>query len=188
MTGVWALAALWLALALVASLLSIWLKISTALSEIVVGTIAQLLIGAMIGPAVLGTDESWVKFLSGIGAIVLTFLAGAELDPVVFRQQWKEAAAIGFASFLLPFLCCAAAAHYLLGWQVMPSWLAESRRGKFPVARSASRARRSPARAMASRRVRLDLTSANSAATKKALRASRTTMATTRVNTDSKLT
>jgi Kef-type K+ transport system membrane component KefB len=124
MTGVWALAALWLALALVASLLSIWLKISTALSEIVVGTIAQLIIGAVIGAAMLGTDESWVKFLSGIGAIVLTFLAGAELDPLVVRQKWKEAVAIGFASFLLPFLSCAAAAHHLLGWEVMPSWLA----------------------------------------------------------------
>ena len=139
MTGVWALAALWLGLALIASLLSIWLRISTALSEIVVGTIAQLIIGAAIGSAVLGsavlgsavlgaavlgTDESWVKFLSGIGAIVLTFLAGAELDPVVFKLKWKEAALVGFASFLLPFLGCAAAAHYLLGWAVMPSWLA----------------------------------------------------------------
>jgi Kef-type K+ transport system membrane component KefB len=124
MTGVWALAALWLGLALIASLLSIWLRISTALSEIVVGTIAQLIIGAVIGSAVLGTDESWVKFLSGIGAIVLTFLAGAELDPVVFRAKWKEAVAVGLASFALPFLGCAAAAHYLLGWDVMPSWLA----------------------------------------------------------------
>src|SRR6266542_312416 len=124
MTSVWALAALWLGLALIASLLSIWFRISTALSEIVVGTIAQLIIGAAIGSAVLGTDESWIKFLSGIGAIVLTFLAGAELDPVVFRLKWKEAAAVGLASFSLPFLGCAAAAHYLLGWDVMPSWLA----------------------------------------------------------------
>ncbi len=124
MTDVWALAALWLGLALVASLLSIWLRISTALSEIVVGTIAQLIIGAVVGSAVLGTNESWVQFLSGIGAIVLTFLAGAELDPVVFRLKWKEAAAVGLASFFFPFLGCAAAAHYLLGWQVMPSWLA----------------------------------------------------------------
>ena len=124
MTGVWALAALWLGLALIASLLSIWLRISTALSEIVVGTIAQLIIGAAIGSSLLGTDESWVKFLAGIGAIVLTFLAGAELDPVVFKLKWKEAAAVGFASFLLPFLACAAAAHYLLGWEIMPSWLA----------------------------------------------------------------
>src|SRR5438270_9432981 len=124
MTGVWALAALWLGLALVASLLSIWLRISTALSEIVVGTIAQLIIGAAIGSAVLGTDESWIKFLSGIGAIVLTFLAGAELDPQVFKLKWKEAAAVGLASFFLPFLGCAAGAYYVLGWDGMPSWLA----------------------------------------------------------------
>jgi glutathione-regulated potassium-efflux system ancillary protein KefC len=83
-----------------------------------------LIIGAAIGSAVLGTDESRVKFLSGIGAIVLTFLAGAELDPVVFRLKWKEAAAVGLASFFFPFLACAAAAHYLLGWEIMPSWLA----------------------------------------------------------------
>src|SRR5882672_3383754 len=124
MTGVWALAALWLGLALIASLISIWFRISTALSEIVVGTIAQLIIGAVVGSAVLGTDESWVKFLSGMGAIVLTFLAGAELDPVVFKRKWKEAAAVGLASFFFPFLGCAAAAHYLLGWETMPSWLA----------------------------------------------------------------
>jgi glutathione-regulated potassium-efflux system ancillary protein KefC len=124
MTGVWALAALWLGLALIASLISIWLRISTALSEIVVGTIAQLIIGAAVGAAVLGTDESWIKFLSGIGAIVLTFLAGAELDPEVFRRKWREATAVGLASFFLPFVGCAAGAHYVLGWQLMPSWLA----------------------------------------------------------------
>jgi Kef-type K+ transport system membrane component KefB len=115
MSSIWALAALWLGLALLASLLSIWFRISTALSEIVVGTIAQLIIGAIVGHAVLGTDESWVKFLSGLGAIVLTFLAGAELDPAVFRLKWREAAAVGLASFFCPFLGCAAAAHYVLG-------------------------------------------------------------------------
>jgi len=124
MTGVWALAALWLGLALIASLLSIWFRVSTALSEIVVGMIAQLIIGVAVGSALLGTDEPWVKFLSGIGAIVLTFLAGAELDPQVFRLKWKEAVGVGFASFFFPFLGCAAAARYLLGWEVMPSWLA----------------------------------------------------------------
>src|SRR5665811_2579328 len=124
MTSVWALASLWLGLAIGTSLLAIWFRISSALSEIVVGTIAQLIIGAAVGSAVLGTDESWVKFLSGIGAIVLTFLAGAELDPQVFKLKWKEAATIGLASFSFPFLGCAAAAYYLLGWEVMPSWLA----------------------------------------------------------------
>src|SRR6476619_4601531 len=124
MTEIWALAAVWLGLALLATLLSIWLRIATALSEIVVGTIAQLVIGAIIGAAVLGTDQTWVKFLSGTGAILLTFLAGAELDPIVFRERWKEAGAVGVISFLAPFLGCAVAARYLLGWDQMASWLA----------------------------------------------------------------
>jgi glutathione-regulated potassium-efflux system ancillary protein KefC len=124
MTEIWALAALWLGLALFATLLSMWLRIATALSEIVVGTIAQLVIGAVIGATILGTGETWVKFLSGTGAIVLTFLAGAELDPVVFRTKWKEAGAIGLISFVVPFVLCAAAARFILGWEPMPSWLA----------------------------------------------------------------
>ena len=123
MHEVWGIAALWLGLALIATLISIWLKIATALSEIIVGTVAQLLIGALIGTT-LGSDEPWIKFLSGTGAIVLTFLAGAELDPVVFRAKWKEATAIGFISFLAPFLGCTAAAFYLLHWSVQSSWLA----------------------------------------------------------------
>lgn len=124
MTEIWALAALWLGLALIASLLSIWLRVSTALSEIVVGTVAQLVIGAALGAAILGTDETWIKVLSGTGAIVLTFLAGAELDPHVFRRKWKEATAVGLVGFFAPFFGCAAAAYYVLDWQVLPSWLA----------------------------------------------------------------
>jgi Kef-type K+ transport system membrane component KefB len=124
LTDIYAVAALWLGLALVATLLSIWLRVATALSEIVVGTIAQLIIGALIGSAVLGADETWIKFLSGTGAIVLTFLAGAELDPVVFRRKWKEATVIGLISFFAPFLGCAAIARWLLGWSPDASWLA----------------------------------------------------------------
>jgi glutathione-regulated potassium-efflux system ancillary protein KefC len=124
MTETWMLAALWLGLALLATLLSIWLRLATALSEIVVGTIAQLVIGALVGTAALGAGESWVTFLSGTGAMVLTFLAGAELDPVVFKRKWKEASAVGLASFFVPFLACAAAARWLLGWDPMASLLA----------------------------------------------------------------
>src|SRR2546425_4082290 len=124
MTETWALAALWLGLALIATLVSIWLRVATALSEIVVGTIAQLLIGALVGTAVLGGDQGWIKFLSGTGAIVLTFLAGAELDPEVFRRKWKEATAVGLISFFAPFLGCAAVARWWLAWDVEASWLA----------------------------------------------------------------
>jgi len=124
MTEIWAQAALWLGLALLASLLSIWFRMATALSEIVVGTIAQLFIGALLGSAILAGDASWIKFLSGAGAILLTFLAGAELDPVVFRKQWKQATAIGLVSFAAPFFGCAALARWGLGWSVDASWLA----------------------------------------------------------------
>jgi Kef-type K+ transport system membrane component KefB len=120
MTETWALAALWVGLALAAALVSNFLRIANALGEIVVGIAA----GAVIGSAALGSDASWIKFLSGAAAIVLTFLAGAELDPVVFRAKWKEATAVGLVSFAAPFLVCTAAAYYLLHWDVQASWLA----------------------------------------------------------------
>src|ERR1039457_1884721 len=124
MTDIYALAALWLGLALAATLLSIWLRIATAMSEIVVGTVAQLAIGAVVGGAALGADQSWIKFLASTGAILLTFLAGAELDPGVLRSRWKETMTVGLVAFITPFLGCAAAAYYLLHWSVDASWLA----------------------------------------------------------------
>jgi Kef-type K+ transport system membrane component KefB len=124
MTETWFLATLWVGLALIATLISIWLRVATALSEIVVGTVAQLIIGAVVSGTVLGVHEPWIKFLAGTGAIILTFLAGAELDPEVFRQKWKEATALGVAGFVAPFIGCAAVAHYGLGWDSRASWLA----------------------------------------------------------------
>jgi glutathione-regulated potassium-efflux system ancillary protein KefC len=124
MQNVWALASLWVGLALLATLLAIWFKISTALTEIVVGTVAQLFIGALVGTKGLGASSEWITFLAGTGAIVLTFLAGAELDPVIFRTKWKEAMVVGLVGFIGPFLGCAAVAHYILHWTVKSSWLA----------------------------------------------------------------
>jgi len=120
----WFLAALWVGLALVATLFAIWFRISTALSEIVVGTVAQLIIGVAIGGAGLGAQTPWVGFLAGTGAIVLTFLAGAELDPGIFRIKWKEATVVGLVGFFAPFLGSAAVAYYVLGWEPRPAWLA----------------------------------------------------------------
>ena len=124
MPNVWFLAALWVGLALLATLLAIWFRVSTALSEIVIGTVAQLVIGVIVGPNALGSSSAWVSFLAGTGAIVLTFLAGAELDPTVFRRQWKEAIVVGLASFFAPFLGASAVAYYVLGWTSSASWLA----------------------------------------------------------------
>ena len=47
MTEIYGLATLWLGLALVATLLSIWLRIATAMSEIIVGIVAAT-IGAVL--------------------------------------------------------------------------------------------------------------------------------------------
>ena len=124
MENVWALASVWVGLALIATLVAIWFKISTALSEIVVGTVAQLIIGAFFVHGELGAKAPWVTFLAGTGAIVLTFLAGAELDPQIFRMKWKEATVIGLVGFFGPFLGCTVIAHFILHWTVRSSWLA----------------------------------------------------------------
>ena len=123
MTEIYGLATLWLGLALVATLLSIWLRIATAMSEIIVGTVAQLVIGVAIGATALGTDQSWIRFLASIGAVILTFLAGAELDPQVMRREWKQALIVGLVAFAAPFLGCAAVARYVIGWSSDASWL-----------------------------------------------------------------
>jgi glutathione-regulated potassium-efflux system ancillary protein KefC len=124
MQNVWVLASLWVGLALVATLLAIWFRISTALTEIVVGTVAQLIFGAFIVQGGLAAKSEWISFLAGTGAIVLTFLAGAELDPAIFRTKWKESTVIGLVGFFGPFLGCTAVAHYVLHWTTRSSWLA----------------------------------------------------------------
>lgn len=124
MENVWVLAAIWMGLALVAALFAIWFKISTALTEIVVGVLAQAIFLKFLGAAGLGAKSPWITFLAGVGAVVLTFLAGAELDPAVFRAKWKETTVVGLIGFFAPFLGCAAIAHYVLHWGTMQSWLA----------------------------------------------------------------
>ena len=124
MDSVWLLAAVWFALAIISTLLGNWFKISIALTEIVVGTIAQLLIASLVVRSGLAGSTGWISFLAGTGAIVLTFLAGAELDPAIFRAKWKEASAVGLVGFLGPFLGCTAIAHYILHWSARSSWLA----------------------------------------------------------------
>jgi glutathione-regulated potassium-efflux system ancillary protein KefC len=123
MMNTWVLSALWVGLALIATLIAIGFRMSTALSEIVVGTAAQLIIGAAFARGGLLGNTEWITFLAGTGAIVLTFLAGAELDPAIFRTKWREALVIGLAGFFGPFLGCTLIAHFVLHWAIMPSWL-----------------------------------------------------------------
>jgi hypothetical protein len=70
MENVWLASAVWLGLALLASIISIRIAMSIALVEIVVGAVAGNVIGLHL--------TEWVNFLAGFGAILLTFLAGTE--------------------------------------------------------------------------------------------------------------
>ena len=105
---VWVASALWVGLALASALISIRLALSVALIEIMVGALGGNLIGL---PLTL-----WVNYLAGFGAILLTFLAGAEVDMEVVRRNVGASVGIGFVSFLLPYLGCMLAARYLLAW------------------------------------------------------------------------
>lgn len=109
MENMWYVAMVWIGLALIASVISIRTAVSVALVEIFVG---------VIGGNYLGLDPNtpWISFLAGFGAILLTFLAGAEIEPKILRKYAKESIIIGFASFLLPFLGAMAYAYYVAGW------------------------------------------------------------------------
>ena len=124
MTVMDALAAGWLALAILSTLLAHHLKISMALPEICVGMAAGFVAERWLAPGALGTDEGWLRFLAGAGAVLLTFLAGAELEPAVLRAKAREVLVVGAVGFLAPFLGCAAIARFVLGWDPAASWLA----------------------------------------------------------------
>lgn len=118
------LAALWLALAVLATVIARQFRISIALVEICVGVAAGWVAVRFFAPDALGADESWLRFLAAAGAVLLTFLAGAELEPAVLRAKWKEVTVVGLVGFFAPFLGCAAVAYYALGWDARASWLA----------------------------------------------------------------
>ena len=122
MEQVWYTAAAWIGLALLASLISIRIGISVALVEIFLGFVAGNL-GTYFGSA-LFQPNAWINFLAGFASVVLTFLAGAEIEPESFRRQLKPTLAIGILSFLLPFLGAWAYAYWVSGWTWQASQIA----------------------------------------------------------------
>jgi Kef-type K+ transport system membrane component KefB len=108
MEELWFTAAIWIGLALLSSLISIRIGISVALIEIVVGACA-----ANLFPF---TATDWINALAAIGAVTLTFLAGAEIDPKVIRRNLASTLVIGAVGFLAPYLGVLAYAHYALDW------------------------------------------------------------------------
>ena len=123
MTETLGIATVWLGLAVFSTILANHLHVSMALMEICVGVAAAAIVEHYLGNGALGSDVEWLRFLAGSGAILLTFLAGAELEPAVLRSKWSEVTVIGLVGFLAPFLGCAALARYVLGWDPSASWL-----------------------------------------------------------------
>ena len=104
--------AIWVGMALIASLASIRIALPVALVEIVVGALA----GNIPGVREHIEQTTFVVFLASAGSIVLTFLAGAEIDPVSLRRHWKASLSIGVVSFTLPFAGAWAFCEFVLGW------------------------------------------------------------------------
>jgi len=117
-------AAVWFGLAVVSTVLASRLKVSLALVEICVGVAAGAIATRFLSPGSMGSDLPWLRFIASAGAILLTFLAGTELDPTALRLKWKEVLIVGFVGFLAPFLGCAALARFALGWNTSASLLA----------------------------------------------------------------
>jgi len=115
--NVWFVAAVWMAMALVASLVSIRTGISVALVEILVGVLAGNLFG-------LHQTTEWINFLAMLGSGVLTFLPGAEIDPHSLRANIRASALIGVLSFALPFVGVWMFAQFVLGWSMPQSQIA----------------------------------------------------------------
>ncbi|MGN6794593.1 MAG: cation:proton antiporter [Streptosporangiaceae bacterium] len=105
-------AAIWLGMALLASVVSIKIAVPVALVEIVIGALA----GNVPGVSSHISQPGFVAFLASAGSLVLTFLAGSEIDPVSLRGHWKASLSIGFASFLLPGISAFLFCRYALGW------------------------------------------------------------------------
>src|SRR5581483_9396838 len=108
MSNVWLASALWLGLALLASIISIRVAMSVALVEIMVGAMAGNIVGLQI--------TEWVNFLAGFGAILLTFLAGTEIDRRILRKHTASSIGIGVISFAAPYIGCLLFARYALAW------------------------------------------------------------------------
>src|ERR1700688_1049610 len=111
------LAAILTGAALLASMVSVELGISVALVELALGV-------ALGNTFSLDPNASWLVFIAGFASVVLTFLAGAEVDPDDFRERFGASMAIGVVSFLGPFVAATLIALGPLGWTTKASLIA----------------------------------------------------------------
>jgi Kef-type K+ transport system membrane component KefB len=103
-----ALAALLAVTILLASMVSIEIGLSVALIE--------LAAGVAVGNLFTVTVPDWLSFVGTFAGVMLTFLAGAEVDVPQFRREWQASISIGAVSFAAPFVVALGACYWLAGW------------------------------------------------------------------------
>lgn len=123
MEKIYLVAAFWFFAAVLSTALASRLKISIALMEIVVGCVIGFAAFQLGYFDKLSLQADWLKFCTGLGAMLLTFLAGAELDPDVMKTKIKEVSVIGLIGFFAPFAGCSLIAYFLIGWSLQSSLL-----------------------------------------------------------------
>ena len=101
---------------LLASTISVEIALSVALVELAGG----VFIGNVFHPEI----PNWLTFIGSFAGIVLTFLAGAEVDVPQFRREWRVSLSIGSVSFFAPFVVAGAVAYWVLGWNLKQSEIA----------------------------------------------------------------
>jgi Kef-type K+ transport system membrane component KefB len=115
--NIWFNAAIWMGLAFIASIISIRIGISVALVEILVGVAAGNFLG-------IRQTTEWINFLAMLGSGVLTFLAGAEIDPQSLRSNLKASVLVGALSVAAPFIGVWMFTQRVLGWSLQQSQIA----------------------------------------------------------------
>lgn len=106
--NMWLVAGVWMTLAAISAFIAVRVKMPAALVEIIVGMVAGNLIALR--------TNAWIDFVAGFGSILLTFLAGAEIDPIVLRRQLVPSTVLGAASFLAPFAGAMAYTFFVGHW------------------------------------------------------------------------
>jgi Kef-type K+ transport system membrane component KefB len=107
-----------LVIAVAAQFVSLRFGVSVAIIELLLG----IFIGNGLG--IRAADKDWLVFLAAIAGVILTFLAGAEVDNDALKRNLRPSLMIGAASFFAPFAACTLASLYLLGWSPESSMLA----------------------------------------------------------------
>jgi Kef-type K+ transport system membrane component KefB len=102
-------------LVFLASIISLRLGLSVAIIEIFLGAIA--------GNLGLKTED-WMIYIAQFGGIILTYLAGTEIDIRLFREKFKESFLIGFFSFLIPFIAAFLFTFCITGWSYKAALIA----------------------------------------------------------------